>query len=94
MFRWGPSDVESCAYGSKGGHVVPCESVEPVGCVAVGNDVIGKMRDFLAIRLLCLTRVEANVDLKELRTKVLEGCLQENKGVGGFHDNSWQRLVA
>ena len=44
--------------------------------------------------LLRLTRVEANVDLKDRRTKVLEGRLQENKGVGGFRDNSWQRSVA
>ena len=44
--------------------------------------------------LLRLTRVEANVDLKDRRAKVLEGRLQENKGVGGFHDNSWQRSVA
>ena len=40
--------------------------------------------------LLCLTRVEANVDLKDRRAKVLEGRLQENKGVRGFCDNSWQ----
>ena len=40
--------------------------------------------------LLRLTQVEANVDLKDRRAKVLEGRLQENKGVGGFRDNSWQ----
>ena len=40
--------------------------------------------------LLCLTRVEANVDLKDRRAKVLEGRFQENKDVGGFRDNSWQ----
>ena len=44
--------------------------------------------------LLCLTQVEANIDLKDRRAKVLEGRLQENKGVEGFRDNSWQRLVA
>ena len=44
--------------------------------------------------LLHLTRVEANVDLKDQRTKALEGHLQENKGVGGFRNNSWQRSVA
>ena len=44
--------------------------------------------------MLCLARVETNVDLKDWRTKVLEGCLQENKDVGGFCDNSWQRSVA
>ena len=44
--------------------------------------------------LLHLTRVEANVDLKDQRAKVLEGHLQENKDVGGFHNNSWQQSVA
>ena len=44
--------------------------------------------------LLRLTWVEANVDLKDRRAKVPEGRLQENKGVGGFRDSSWQRLVA
>ena len=44
--------------------------------------------------VLRLTRVEANVDLKDQRAKVLEGRLQENKDVGGFHDNSWQQSVA
>ena len=44
--------------------------------------------------MLRLTRVEANVDLKDQRAKVLEGRLQESKDVGGFHDNSWQQSVA
>ena len=44
--------------------------------------------------LLRLAWVETNVDLKDRRTKVLERCLQENKDVGGFRDNSWQRSVA
>ena len=44
--------------------------------------------------LLCLARVETNIDLKDRRAKVLEGCLQENKDVGGFRDNSWQQSVA
>ena len=44
--------------------------------------------------LLCLARVETNVDLKDRRAKVFEGRLQENKDVGGFHDNSWQQSVA
>ena len=38
--------------------------------------------------LLRLTQVEANVDLKDRRAKVLEGRLQENKDVGGFRNNS------
>ena len=38
--------------------------------------------------LLRLTRVEANVDLKKTRARVLEGHLQDQGGVGGFHDNS------
>ena len=46
------------------------------------------------VLLLRLAQVETNVDLKDLRTKVLEGCLQENKDVGGFRDNSWQQSVA
>ena len=44
--------------------------------------------------LLRLTQVEANVDLKDRSAEVLEGRLQENKDVGDFHDNSWQRSVA
>ena len=40
--------------------------------------------------LLRLTRVEANIDLKGREAKVLEGHHQENKGVGGFHNYSWQ----
>ena len=40
--------------------------------------------------LLCLARMETNVDLKDRKAKVLEGRLQENKDVGGFRDNSWQ----
>ena len=44
--------------------------------------------------LLCLARMETNVDLKDRKAKVLEGRLQENKDVGGFRDNSWQRSVA
>ena len=44
--------------------------------------------------LLCLAWVETNVDLKDRRAKVLEGHLQENEDVGGFHDNSWQQSVA
>ena len=44
--------------------------------------------------LLRLARVETNVDLKDQRTKVLEGHLQENKDVRGFRDNSWQQSVA
>ena len=40
--------------------------------------------------LLRLTRIEANIDLKNRGAKVLEGRLQENKDVGGFCDNSWQ----
>ena len=44
--------------------------------------------------LLRLTQVEANIDLKGRRAKVLEGRLQENKDVRGFRNNSWQRLVA
>ena len=44
--------------------------------------------------MLHLTQVEANVDLKDQRAKVLEGRLQENKDVGGFHNNSWQQSVA
>ena len=44
--------------------------------------------------LLRLARVETNIDLKDRRAKVLEGRLQENKDVGGFHDNSWQQSVA
>ena len=46
------------------------------------------------VLLLHLARVETNVDLKDLRTKVLEERLQENKDVGGFCDNSWQQSVA
>ena len=38
--------------------------------------------------LLRLTRVEANVDLKKTRARVLEGHLQDQGGVGGFYDNS------
>ena len=40
--------------------------------------------------LLCLTWVEANIDLKGLESRVLEGLLQEYKNVRGFHNNSWQ----
>ena len=43
--------------------------------------------------VLCLAWVETIVDLKDRRTKVLEGRLQENKDVRGFHDNSWQQSV-
>ena len=44
--------------------------------------------------LLCLAWVETIVDLKDLRTKVLEGHLQENKDVGSFRNNSWQQSDA
>ena len=43
--------------------------------------------------LVRLAWVEANIDLKNQGAKVLEGRLQENKDVGGFRDNSWQRSV-
>ena len=65
-----------------------------MGCWAMvgdySDDSSGKENLNLLLRL---TQVEANVDLKGRRTKVLEGCLQENKNVGGFHDNSWQSVV-
>ena len=32
--------------------------------------------------------------LERLKMKVLEGRLQENKGVRGFRDDSWQQSVA
>ena len=66
-----------------------------VGCWAMvgdySEDSSGKENFNL---LLCLARVETNIDLKGRRAKVLEGHLQENKDVGGFRDNSWQRSVA
>ena len=62
-----------------------------MGCWAVvgdySKDSSGKENLNL---LLCLARGETNIDLKDLRTKALEGCLQENKDAGGFRDNSWQ----
>ena len=48
----------------------------------------------LPVNVLHLTQIEANIDLKNRGAKVLEGRLQENKDVGGFCDNSWQRSVA
>ena len=48
MFGQGPSNIEGHAYGSKTSHVITCEGVEPVGCAAVGDNVIGKVRDLLA----------------------------------------------
>ena len=66
-----------------------------VGCCEMVGDYYNdsSVKENLNL-LLRLTQVEANVDLKDRRTKVLEGRLQENKGVGGFRDNSWQRSVA
>ena len=62
-----------------------------VGCWAMvgdyNEDSSGKENLNL---LLCLARMETNVDLKDRKAKVLEGRLQENKDVGGFRDNSWQ----
>ena len=34
-------------YGSETSHVITCEGVELVGCVAVGDNVIGKVQDLL-----------------------------------------------
>ena len=66
-----------------------------MGCWAMVGDYNGDSSGKENLNLLlCLTRIEANVDLKDQRTKVLGGRLQENKDVGGFHDNSWQQLVA
>ena len=66
-----------------------------MGCWAVVGDYSEDSSGEENLNLLLrLAQVETNVDLKDLRTKVLEGCLQENKDVGGFRDNPWQQSVA
>ena len=87
------SDGESVGKGSRG--LGRNQQGLRVGCWAMVGDYNedSSSKENLNL-LLCLTRVEANVDLKDRRAKVLEGRLQENKGVRGFCDNSWQRSVA
>ena len=69
---------------------VMVQTRSPVRRLPIASSSICVMRSLSTQRLvvLRLTRVEANVDLKDRRAKVLEGRLQENKDVGGFRDNS------
>ena len=59
-------------------------------CLLVG----ASSNNFFSICLLCLARVETNVDSNDKGRRILEGLLQRSKDTGGFHSDSWQWSAA